>query len=62
MFSINFSHSLIYSKGYGAKNINLNDAVDNNTLFGIGSISKSFTALALGILKSEGKIDWDDRS
>ncbi|MEL6484981.1 MAG: serine hydrolase, partial [Bacteroidota bacterium] len=30
-------------------------------LFGIGSISKSFTALTLGILVDEGKIHWDDR-
>jgi CubicO group peptidase (beta-lactamase class C family) len=29
--------------------------------FGIGSISKSFTALTLGILVDEGKINWDDK-
>jgi CubicO group peptidase (beta-lactamase class C family) len=53
--------STLYAKGYGTKNITKNDPVDSNTLFGIGSISKSFTALALGILISDGKINWDDR-
>lgn len=50
-----------YSKGFGTKTINRNDPVDNNTLFAIGSISKSFTAVALAMLVDEGKIDWDDR-
>ena len=50
-----------YTKGFGTKTINKNDKVDNNTLFAIGSISKSFTAIALAMLVDEGKIDWDDR-
>jgi len=53
--------SLEYIKGYGKKNINKKDLVDENTLFGIGSISKSFTALAIGLLVNDGKMDWDDR-
>lgn len=50
-----------YSKGFGTKTINKNDTVDSNTLFAIGSISKSFTAMALAMLVDEGKIDWDDK-
>ncbi|WP_418502358.1 serine hydrolase [Flagellimonas sp.] len=53
--------SIIYSKGFGTRKINENLPVDENTIFGIGSISKSFTALTLGILVDEGKINWDDR-
>lgn len=53
--------SIIYSKGYGTRKINENLPVNQNTIFGIGSISKSFTALTLGILVDEGKISWDDR-
>ncbi|MFT7036430.1 MAG: CubicO group peptidase (beta-lactamase class C family) [Cyclobacteriaceae bacterium] len=53
--------SVIFSKGYGNLEINKERKVDENTLFGIGSISKSFTALTLGILVDEGKIDWDDK-
>jgi CubicO group peptidase (beta-lactamase class C family) len=53
--------SIILTKAYGTKTIGKNEKVDENTLFGIGSISKSFTALAIGILVSEGKIKWDDK-
>ncbi len=53
--------SIIFSKGYGNLEIHNERKVDENTIFGIGSISKSFTALTLGILVDEGKIDWDDK-
>ncbi|NNL15691.1 MAG: serine hydrolase [Flavobacteriaceae bacterium] len=53
--------SIIFSKGYGKLEIPKERKVDENTLFGIGSISKSFTALTLGILVDEGKINWDDK-
>ena len=35
--------------------------MDENTLFGIASNSKAFTAAALAILVDEGKLDWTDR-
>ena len=53
--------SVLFSKGYGKLELPKERKVDRNTLFGIGSISKSFTALTLGILVDEGKIDWDDK-
>ncbi len=53
--------SVIFSKGYGKLEINKERKVDDNSIFGIGSISKSFTALTLGILVDEGKLDWDDK-
>jgi CubicO group peptidase (beta-lactamase class C family) len=53
--------SIIFSKGYGNLEIRKDRTVDENTIFGIGSISKSFTALTLGILVDEGKINWDDK-
>ena len=53
--------SIIYLKGYGTREIRTDNRVDENTLFAIGSISKSFTALTLGILVDEGKIKWDDK-
>src|SRR5262249_8648769 len=34
--------------------------VTTETQFPIGSITKSFTALAFAILKDEGKVDWDE--
>lgn len=53
--------TVIYSKGFGSRKVGKDQPADNQTLFGIGSISKSFTALTLGLLVDEGKIDWDDR-
>ncbi len=50
----------IYAKGFGARNIEKNLPFTENTMFGIGSISKSFTALALLQLVQEGKINLQD--
>ncbi|NOQ27888.1 MAG: serine hydrolase [Bacteroidales bacterium] len=53
--------SIIYLKGFGTREISTDNTANENTLFGIGSITKSFTALTLGILVDEGKIKWDDK-
>lgn len=50
---------LIYSKGYGFRDVEQKVPVDTDTLFAIGSISKSFTSLAFAMLNDEGKVDWD---
>ena len=52
---------LIHAKGYGVANFKTGKRVDEYTLFGIASNSKSYTAAALGILVDEGKIKWDDK-
>ncbi len=52
---------IVHAKGYGVKSIRTKQKVDANTLFGIASNSKAFTAAALGILVDEGKISWDDK-
>lgn len=52
---------LVLAKGYGVSNIKTKQKVDANTLFGIASNSKAFTASALAILVDEGKINWDDK-
>ncbi len=52
---------VIHSRGYGVRSLNTMQPVDENTLFGIASNSKAFTAAALGILVDEGKIKWDDK-
>lgn len=52
---------VIHSKGYGVKSIITKQKVDENTLFGIASNSKAFTASALAILVDEGKLNWDDK-
>ena len=47
-------------KGYGVRKMGESTPVDENTLFGIGSNTKAFTAAALATLVDEGKISWDD--
>lgn len=52
---------VIHTKGYGVRSLKTGAPVDENTLFGIASNSKAFTAAALGILMDEGKLTWDDK-
>jgi CubicO group peptidase (beta-lactamase class C family) len=51
----------IYARGFGERTLGSGDAVDENTLFAIGSNTKAFTAAAIGILVDEKKMGWDDR-
>jgi CubicO group peptidase (beta-lactamase class C family) len=51
--------SVIYTKGYGVRSIKSNAPVDARTLFAIGSNSKSFTAAAIAMLVTDGKMDYD---
>ncbi|HUF63399.1 MAG TPA: serine hydrolase domain-containing protein [Verrucomicrobiales bacterium] len=48
-------------RGYGTRRAGADEPVDDSTLFSIASNTKAFTAAALGILASEGRLDWDDR-
>jgi CubicO group peptidase (beta-lactamase class C family) len=49
----------IYSHGFGLREVKDNLPVTSKTIFAIGSISKSFTSLSMGMLNDEGKFDWD---
>eukprot|EP00058_Branchiostoma_floridae_P016712 XP_002602200.1 hypothetical protein BRAFLDRAFT_76887 [Branchiostoma floridae] len=50
----------IFAKGYGQRDLQTGQAVDNRTLFGVGSISKSFTsALLAAILGEREDVSWD---
>ena len=51
---------VVFSKGYGVRKLGDPTPVDENTLFGIGSNTKAFTAAALATLVDAGKITWDD--
>ncbi len=52
---------VIYLNGHGVRQVGRNDPVTADTLFGIGSCTKAFTATAMAILVDQGKIDWDDK-
>jgi CubicO group peptidase (beta-lactamase class C family) len=47
------------AKGYGVRKLGEPARVDAQTLFGIASNTKAFTATALGLLVEEHKIEWD---
>jgi CubicO group peptidase (beta-lactamase class C family) len=51
---------IILAKGYGVRSLGQTAAVNERTIFAIGSSSKAFTAAALAMLVDEGKIKWDD--
>jgi CubicO group peptidase (beta-lactamase class C family) len=50
---------VILLKGYGFRDVEKQLPVTPQTLFAIGSITKSFTVTLLGMLADEGKFDWD---
>jgi CubicO group peptidase (beta-lactamase class C family) len=49
----------LFARGFGVRRLGDSDAVDERTLFAIGSVSKSFTGTAIAMLVDEGKISWD---
>ena len=51
---------VVYAGGFGARNVERNLPATPNTLYGIGSCTKSFTALAILQLVEEGKLDLSD--
>ena len=51
---------LLFARGYGLLELGKSEAVDEDTLFSIGSTTKAMTAAAVGILVDEGKLGWDD--
>jgi CubicO group peptidase (beta-lactamase class C family) len=52
---------IVVAKGYGVKEMNTNDRVDENTLFMIASNTKAFTATALSLLEYEKQLSLDDK-
>lgn len=51
---------IIYEKGFGMANLELNVPVKSETVFRIGSITKQFTAIAILQLVEQGKIALND--
>jgi len=50
----------LYAEGFGARNLERNEAATEDTLFGIGSCTKSFTALAVMQLVEAGDLSVGD--
>ena len=51
--------AVVLANGYGVRQLGAPARVDAQTLFGIASNTKAFTAVALGLLVEEGRIEWD---
>lgn len=51
---------LVYSKGFGIANVDIGNKVDENTLFPIWSMGKSFTAFSLALLEQRNQLHLDD--
>ncbi|MFH6770286.1 serine hydrolase domain-containing protein [Gaetbulibacter aquiaggeris] len=52
--------SLVVQKQYGLANLEYHIPITNKTSFHVASVSKQFTALAVLMLESEGKLSLDD--
>jgi CubicO group peptidase (beta-lactamase class C family) len=51
--------AVIVSRGYGVRDLARGQPVTPDTLFAIGSATKAFTTMALGMLVDDGKLNWD---
>jgi CubicO group peptidase (beta-lactamase class C family) len=52
---------IILSKGFGVRELGQSARVDGQTIFACASTTKAMTALALGILVDEKKLNWTDK-
>lgn len=52
---------VVYRQGFGHRRLGEPDPVTPSTVFQIGSISKSLTAMAVAMLVDQGLAKWDDR-
>ena len=52
--------SVVLTRGYGVRTVGGLDPITETTVFGIGSITKSFTATVLAMLADSGLVAWDD--
>lgn len=50
---------VVFMKGFGCRNVEKKLPVTSKTLFAIGSSTKAFTAMAVGMLVDDGKLDLD---
>ena len=53
---------ILFIDGYGFRDIEAGLPVTDATLFHIGSVNKSFTALLIATLVDEGLLEWDSRA
>lgn len=52
--------ALDYARGYGMANLEYDIAITPDSIFQVASVSKQFTAFAIGLLAQDGKLSLDD--
>ena len=52
---------IVNTEGYGLRDADAQLPMTADTVMPIGSLTKTFTSLALGMLVDEGKLDWGKR-
>jgi CubicO group peptidase (beta-lactamase class C family) len=50
---------VVFAKGYGVRRVGSPEPVDADTLFDVGSITKSFTAMGVAAMVDDGKLEFD---
>lgn len=50
--------TIVFSQGFGVRDVEAETPVTDETLFAVGSATKAFTAASLGILHDDGQLDW----
>jgi CubicO group peptidase (beta-lactamase class C family) len=53
-------NKVIFSKGYGVRELGKPEPVDTQTLFACASTTKAMTVALMGMLVDEGKLSWND--
>jgi beta-lactamase class C len=52
--------AVVFSKGYGVRDLNTRDSVNEHTVFRLASLSKGFASVLAGILVKDELFSWDD--
>lgn len=50
---------VILAKGYGVRDLDKSSPITGSTIFAVGSMTKSFTAVTVAAMVDEGKLEWD---
>ena len=56
-----FQDKVVWSKGYGVKDVNTNEPIDADTVFQLASVSKPIGSTLVSELVGDGKITWDSK-
>lgn len=51
---------IVYQKSFGQSNFYTGEALNDSTMFELASVSKAFTAMAIMMLKEQGKLSYED--